>query len=766
MPSIGSLRTITGRIASYFSTRELLGVTLVLLTALIIFFSPALFSGGYFAPSDILRIFGPFADGTKAHNSLLSDPVVQFLPWFKLSRELIGSGHLPLWNIYSGGGLPLMANMQSQVLWPLSIFIYLFNFKVGLFLYAAGKLWLTGFFTYLFLREIKISKTVALIGGIGFMFAGFNVVWLMWPHTNGVFLLPLGFFLAERYFRTYEIKWLLWFSLALAIGIFGGHPETFFHIVVAVSAYIIFCLFTHRRSWRNFAAQTSRWVGSGLLGLSLSAVLLVPFAEYLRLSQALADRSGQVNEYFLYKLSAVFHFIPDFFGNPGLRDNYYLAGANFNYNETTMAYVGVGLLFLALHVAIWHWRERLVKFFLILSVICAAIIYHLPVIFDLVVKLPVFHTAANHRLALVLGFAIVVIGCIGLQKLLDTKPSSKQITVSTLTALTIATGLIWYAHSRGPELMQPGVNIARMNQWQMLFVGVFLVDFLLVWLILFRAPTKQRLLLLGLLVFIETGLHGAFYNTVSTKANFYPDVPTVNYLSSEFPNGYYKTFTAEGILLPPNLGSWYGFDHVNDNDAVGLKTYGDLKLGIGTLVGGWDTYASPANLDRLAFLGTKYLVYPKEVGEQLSAANPNRLKAGFEDNGTIVLAQPALPRAYTVPSKAVVETLDYNQVTQVAQPVSNYQLETNGSEIIQLTTVRDGYLILNENYYPGWQAIVNGAPVVIESAAGLRAIPVKVGDNQITTSYQPKSLRIGLWISLLSFLVWLGSFAVTKRRPR
>src|SRR3990167_3417549 len=127
--------------------------------------------------------------------------------------------------------------------------------------------------------QYAISSAVALVGGIGFMFMGFNVVWLMWPHTNGVFLLPMGFFLAERYFRTFEIQWLLWFSLALALGIFGGHPETFFHIVIAVSVYIIYCLITYRRSWKDFAVQTCRWVGSGLLGLGLSAILLIPFAE-------------------------------------------------------------------------------------------------------------------------------------------------------------------------------------------------------------------------------------------------------------------------------------------------------------------------------------------------------------------------------------------------------------------------------------------------------------------------------------------------------
>ena len=55
--------TFSKRLASYFATRELLGISLILLAALLLFFSPALLTGRYFAPSDIIRIFGPFANG-------------------------------------------------------------------------------------------------------------------------------------------------------------------------------------------------------------------------------------------------------------------------------------------------------------------------------------------------------------------------------------------------------------------------------------------------------------------------------------------------------------------------------------------------------------------------------------------------------------------------------------------------------------------------------------------------------------------------------
>lgn len=285
------------RLYVWFSKHEYWRAAALLALAILLFLSPGLLLPGYFAPADNIRNLELFKNGVVPHNFLLTDVFVQFLPWYKLSAELVRHGHFPLWNAYTGGGLPLFANMQSAVLFPLTWFFYIFPFKIALLATSFGKLFFVGLFTYLYLRAIKISPTVAMTGAIAFMFIGFNIVWLMYPLTNLIFLLPLGLWLIERYSVTRNNLYILWLSLGLAIAFFAGHPETIFHFSVILGLYIIFKLF-RVSTWRTFVPDAIKFGLMGLLALGMSAVLLLPFLEYLRSSEALLHRSA-TNGFFI-----------------------------------------------------------------------------------------------------------------------------------------------------------------------------------------------------------------------------------------------------------------------------------------------------------------------------------------------------------------------------------------------------------------------------------------------------------------------------------
>lgn len=75
-------------------------------------------------------------------------------------------------------------------------------------------------------------------------------------------------------------------------------------------------------------------------------------------------------------------------------------------------------------------------------------------------------------------------------------------------------------------------------------------------------------------------------------------------------------------------------------------------------------------------------------------------------------------------------------------------------------------LVLSENHYPGWQAQVDGQSVeVMRVNYNQRGVALTAGNHVVTFVYQPKSVLIGLVISLLTFaalVVWSADFA---RRP-
>jgi uncharacterized membrane protein YfhO len=79
----------------------------------------------------------------------------------------------------------------------------------------------------------------------------------------------------------------------------------------------------------------------------------------------------------------------------------------------------------------------------------------------------------------------------------------------------------------------------------------------------------------------------------------------------------------------------------------------------------------------------------------------------------------------------------------------------------------DGYLVLSDPYYPGWQATVDGAPAVILKADyAFRAVEVPAGDHRVTMAFRPNTWRIGLAVSAACVLGLLVLVAVSLLRQR
>jgi uncharacterized membrane protein YfhO len=73
--------------------------------------------------------------------------------------------------------------------------------------------------------------------------------------------------------------------------------------------------------------------------------------------------------------------------------------------------------------------------------------------------------------------------------------------------------------------------------------------------------------------------------------------------------------------------------------------------------------------------------------------------------------------------------------------------------VLQASAAQPGYLVVNDVWYPGWRAEVNGkeAPV-LRANFTFRAVPVPTGEHAITFTFDPPSYRWGKRISLVSCL--------------
>ena len=67
---------------------------------------------------------------------------------------------------------------------------------------------------------------------------------------------------------------------------------------------------------------------------------------------------------------------------------------------------------------------------------------------------------------------------------------------------------------------------------------------------------------------------------------------------------------------------------------------------------------------------------------------------------------------------------------------------------IRTETAAPGFLVVSEVYEQGWRGYVDGEPVeVLPTNHALRGVAVPAGEHEVELRYEPRSLRLGLWIS-------------------
>lgn len=76
--------------------------------------------------------------------------------------------------------------------------------------------------------------------------------------------------------------------------------------------------------------------------------------------------------------------------------------------------------------------------------------------------------------------------------------------------------------------------------------------------------------------------------------------------------------------------------------------------------------------------------------------------------------------------------------------------------VVEVESANNGLLVLNETYYHGWEATVNGSEAAIYQVNGaFRAVKIPSGKSVVEMRYHPRMLNLGLAISLCSLtLVW------------
>jgi hypothetical protein len=370
--------------------RQLAGAIVLAGAACVLWFALGMDRGTLLA-NDIKAVIAPWSavyPERTLSGAVLTDPVLQFVPWLRLARRELLAGRLPLWNPHQDGGVPLLANFQcalgSPLLWP----ALLLGIHPGWNLSLMLRLLLALASAYAWLREEGRSTWAAAIGACGFALSGPFIAWLEHPHTAAAAAVPLLLLFAGRLGRRPARRDLIALSLATYLVLSGGHPETQLLAALLVAATLLF------QSPRP--ASLVRPAAGAILGAGLAAPLLFPFLEYFRLSAA---RWGIDRATFTLPPRDLLRFL-----FPHLRGSDLTEGA---------ATVSVTILVLALAGVARGRKDRKTIFWAATAAVLVAIIYDNPV-----ARLLASHTSVYWTRALLfLPIPLAFLGSAGLDEL-------------------------------------------------------------------------------------------------------------------------------------------------------------------------------------------------------------------------------------------------------------------------------------------------------------------------------------------------------------
>ena len=246
--------------------------------------------------------------------------------------EFVQAFHrFPMWNPLLYGGLPFIDGMHGDIFYPPSLAMFfldaapMWSWKMLLHVFLAGC------FTYLWLREIGVSRGAAFVGGLIYMM-GADLVSLVFPGGDGKLfvsaLAPLTFWLTERAVVRRRVRDFAAFALGIALMVFTSHMQLVYFCIWGVSLYFLF------RAWQIARADESgrggvRALGAlgayavaGVLGVAAAAVQFAPPLQYLREWSHRADKTEQAQTGYAYSTTWSLHpeeimslVVPDFVGD-------------------------------------------------------------------------------------------------------------------------------------------------------------------------------------------------------------------------------------------------------------------------------------------------------------------------------------------------------------------------------------------------------------------------------------------------------------------
>jgi len=736
------------------STRWLLLILLVNAA----FFLPGILRGEIYSPSEIMQRYAPLRispDLVAVGNEY--DVEHRFEPHLMWLRHSLARGESPLWLPLEGGGRPILAHFESGFLYPLTALYVAASDPHWLFVYYWGKLALIGVFTFLFLRAIRVAELPAFLGAVAFTFSGFPIAWLYWQTTNVVFFLPLSLWAIERYLNSRRVAYLGALAAGAGCAFFAGHPGTLIHVLVIDALYLalrgVAWPGDTRLDWRGLGAITGAYV----LGWGLAGIQLLPAMELILGSNFFAERETDplaLREIFLQ----VF---------PYLKANFVVGewfGVGRTYPELVSGYIGLTMLVFAVFGRDREQGPRYYRVWIVIGLVCLVAAYRVPYLWEWLRLIPIVGDSNLHRLQMGFAFAMAVAGAMGIERFLaalrlgdradlDAFRRRRRVVLAVAAVMLVAGGTAVYLQWPYKQAYRSVFLFALAPLAVANMAALALFDRVL--------PRRAAAWGIAILVLCETCAYSSAITRTSDPRTFYPQTAALRDVRANVDGYRLRSVDLTGGI-PPNVTTAYGI--------ADAKTHTNLRHS-------FDVARAQIEDDNeaalLCLLGTRYFIgtsgtavrqFLEQAGSDMTGVETVRRGDGW----VLMQRTAAMPRAYLSDSIDAGDLVDACTPQGFAAPPAATVTDVGNQQVrIEVDDARAGqYVVLADNFYPGWLATLNGEPREIESTGDLafRAVRLDAGRNVVEMRYAPGSVKWGGAVSLLSLLILLGVLVVFRDR--
>ena len=774
----------------------------ILLTAVMgVLFYKTLLLGKIPFPADLLlseyvpfrhqSYFG-YVPGTIPSKGQYFDVVRELYPWKTLVIDAVKNGHLPLWNPYNFSGTPLLANYQSQALYPLGILYFLLPQIAAWTILVMAQPLLGSFFMFLFSRQIGISVAGSLVASILFNYSGFANVWMefntVW-HT--VLWLPLLLYIFEKgiKYKTLSARQIILFIFALFSSITAGHPQDFINVFLFFLIYAFVRLLSNiemsNKEKRSFVL--SQLLIPIVIPFLLAAPQIFPTINlYQTSSRVFHDLKNIVSCMLIQWWQMPMMIYQDFFGNPTTKT--YMIPDTYVGKTISIGIVGLMLALWSFtrKVKSWYWF-----FFVCVSVIVLILTVRTPLSEILyAIPIPLLSTGTPTRNLFILLFSLSVLAGFGFDSLRQIK-NKKPVIIVYIGII----GISILAYTGLPHVISEIANSQSVMKKSIFIISCLSTITTLCVLMQIKFPKLRYLLLLFIIA--ELGYGFWKFNSFVPSSYVYPPHELLSYLSKNA--GVFRYWGYGSARMESNINAQYKLYSPDGTDPLNLSLYnrfiqssndGVLPQGFNlnsrsdvNLAPGWGKIDLPNNPYRLRImdlLGVKYVLDRIDNPKNPETFPSNHFipLTSTTDGYTVFENTDVLPRAFLADEimfysndkdfeqKFFNPNFDIRNTVLLPEGVTTFQPKKGNDKKVSIKHYEDTevviktssdtkqFLFLSDAYDLDWKVTLDGKKTnLIQANYAFRGVEVPEGPHEIRFTYFPDSFRNGLIISTTGLII-------------